>query len=118
VAKLVILYGHPAAPAAFEVYYANQHIPYAGEHMPNVRATENMRVISAADGSPAPYYRISQLSYYSVEDLRAGTASRDGRSTIANLANFATGGATLLIAGKTSERAPGSGEARQPGRPR
>ena len=37
VAKLVILYGHPADPAAFEDYYANHHIPYAGKHMPNVR---------------------------------------------------------------------------------
>ncbi len=32
-----------------------------------------------------------------MEDLRAGIASEDGRSTIADLANFATGGATLLI---------------------
>jgi hypothetical protein len=27
-AKLMILYGHPAVPAAFENYYANRHIPY------------------------------------------------------------------------------------------
>ena len=57
-----------------------------------------MRVISASDGSPAPYYRVSQLSYDSVDELRAGIASEDGRSTIADLANLATGGATLLIA--------------------
>jgi uncharacterized protein (TIGR02118 family) len=94
----VILYGHPADPAAFEDYYANHHIPYAGKHIPNVRGAGNMRVISASDGSPAPYYRVSQLSYDSVDELRAGIASEDGRSTIADLANFATGGATLLIA--------------------
>lgn len=34
----------------------------------------------------------------SVDELRAGIASEDGSSTIADLANFATGGATLLIA--------------------
>ena len=96
-AKLVILYGHPVAPAAFEEYYANRHLPYAAKHMPNVRGAENMRVISAAEGDPAPYYRIPQLTHDSVEDLRAGIASEEGRSTIADLANFATGGATLLI---------------------
>jgi uncharacterized protein (TIGR02118 family) len=97
-AKLVILYGHPEDPAAFEDYYANHHLSYAAKHMPNVRGAENMRVISTADGSRAPYYRVSQLAYDSMEDLRAGIASEDGRSTIADLANFATGGATLLIA--------------------
>ena len=96
-AKLVILYGHPVDTAAFEDYYANRHIPYAAKHMPNVRSAENMRVISTADGGLAPYYRVSQLSYDNVEDLRAGIASEDGRSTIADLASFATGGATLLI---------------------
>ena len=65
--------------------------------MPNVRAAENMRVLSTSDGGPAPYYRVSQLSYDSVADLRAGITSEDGRSTIADIANFATGGATLLI---------------------
>lgn len=56
-----------------------------------------MRVISTVDGGPAPYYRVWRLSYDNVEDLRAGMASEDGRSTIADLASFATGGATLLI---------------------
>lgn len=96
-AKLVILYGHPEDPAAFEEYYASRHIPYASTHMPNVRGAQNMRVISTSEGSPAPYYRVSQLSYDSMADLRAGIASADGRSTIADLDNFATGGATLLI---------------------
>ncbi len=95
--KLIILYGQPADPAAFEDYYLNRHIPYATTHMPGVRGAENVRVISTAEGGPAPYYRVSQLSYDSVADLRAGIASDDGRSTIADLANFATGGATLLI---------------------
>jgi hypothetical protein len=58
-ARLLILYRHPVDTAAFEDYYANRHIPYAAKHMPNVRGAENMRVISTADGSPAPYYRVT-----------------------------------------------------------
>ena len=73
--KLLILYGNPADPAAFEDYYISRHIPYATGHMPNVRAAENMRVLSTSDGGPAPYYRVSQLSYDSVADLRAGITS-------------------------------------------
>jgi uncharacterized protein (TIGR02118 family) len=66
-------------------------------HMPNVRSAENMRVLSASDGVHSSCYRVSQMSYDSVDDLRAGIASSDGQSTIADLANFATGGASLLI---------------------
>jgi uncharacterized protein (TIGR02118 family) len=60
-------------------------------------AGRNMRVISTSQDGPAPFYRVSQMSYDSIDDLRAGIASDDGQSTIADLANFATGGATLLI---------------------
>ncbi len=50
--KLVILYGHPEDPAAFEVYYANRHIPYATEQMPNVTGAENLRVAGAPGAGP------------------------------------------------------------------
>lgn len=107
-ARLVILYGHPDDPAAFEDYYATTHIPYAGAHMPNVRDAKNARVVDTGDhsggngngngnGSRPPYYRISHLTYDDLAALRAGISSAEGRSTIADLANFATGGATLFV---------------------
>jgi hypothetical protein len=52
-AKLVNLYGYPADPAAFEDYYANRHIPYATDHMPNVIGAENLRVIGASTQTAA-----------------------------------------------------------------
>ena len=63
-AKLVILCGHPVDPAAFEEDYANRHIPYAVERMPNVRRGENMQVLSTSDGGPA-------LCWQAPADLRA-----------------------------------------------
>ena len=66
--------------------------------MPGVTGAENLRVAGTPDGAAPPYYRISQLTYDSMDDLRTGLASADGQATIADLANFATGGATLLIA--------------------
>lgn len=99
-ARLMILYGHPEDAAAFEQYYASTHIPYASEHMPNVREATNSRVLDTLDDPPdgrVPFYRISQLTYDDLASLRQGIESEDGRSTIADLATFATGGATLLI---------------------
>ena len=97
-AKLIILYGPPDDPDAFEDYYSAHHIPYASQHMPGVTGAENLRVVGTPEGAAPRYYRISQLTYDSMDDLRAGLASADGQATIADLANFATGGATLLIA--------------------
>jgi uncharacterized protein (TIGR02118 family) len=97
VAKLIILYGHPADPRAFEDYYAHQHLPYAAGHMPGVRSAENIRITATPDGAAPPYYRVSQLTYDSMADLRTGISSEDGRSVIADLGNFATGGAAILL---------------------
>lgn len=97
-AKLVILYEHPADPAAFEDYYADRHIPYASEHMAGVRGAEHLRITATPAGDKPPYYRISQMTYDSVADLQAGIESDEGRAVLADLDNFATGGATVLIA--------------------
>ncbi|GAB3830429.1 EthD family reductase [Kribbella italica] len=96
-ARLVIAYGHPDDTAAFEDYYTNTHIPYAGEHMPGVRDFQNSRVTATVDGGRPPYYRISHLTYDDLPALHEAIGSEGGRSTIADLDNFATGGVTLLI---------------------
>lgn len=95
-AKLIILYGHPTDPAAFEDYYSKRHLPFAAEQMPNVRGAETTRVLGSPDGQ-APYYRTAQMSYASVEELKAGISSEPGQAVLADLHNFATGGVTILI---------------------
>lgn len=96
-ATLIILYGHPDDPAAFEDYYAHQHLPYAGEHMPYIRGADNQRILGTPDGSTAPFYRLSVLSYDSPDELQAAITSEGGRRVLADLDNFATGGVTLLL---------------------
>lgn len=65
--------------------------------MPNVRAARNSRVVDTPDGGRSPYYRLSHLIYDDIASLREGIGSEEGRSTIADLVNFATGGVTVLI---------------------
>lgn len=65
--------------------------------MPNLLEARNSRAGDTPDGARAPYYRVSQLTYDDLPSLREGIGSPDGRATLADLANFATGGATLLI---------------------
>jgi uncharacterized protein (TIGR02118 family) len=95
-AKLTTLYGHPTDPAAFEEYYANNHVPLV-EKIPNLRQLEAGKIIATPDGSEPPYYWIADLYFESVEQLQSGMASSEGQAAAEDIQNFATGGATLFI---------------------
>jgi uncharacterized protein (TIGR02118 family) len=97
-ASMIVLYGRPDDPAAFEDYYAHRHIPYATEHMPNVTGAHNQRVIGAPGAGQPPLYRISEMTYDNAATLHEALASEGGRAVLADLDNFATGGATVLLA--------------------
>ncbi len=94
--KIVVLYGPPADPAAFEEYYATTHVPLVGK-MPNVARFEATRVLGTPDGSEPPYYRVAELWFENQETLQATMSSPEGQETVADIPKFATGGATVLI---------------------
>jgi uncharacterized protein (TIGR02118 family) len=95
--KIVVLYGPPTDPAAFEDHYVNTHLPLAAK-MPNVERFEAGQVLGTPDGGEAPYYRIAELWFESQETLQATMASSEGQATVADIPTFATGGATVVIA--------------------
>jgi uncharacterized protein (TIGR02118 family) len=95
--KLMVCYGTPEDPAAFDAYYAETHAPLA-EQLPGLRRFEWGKVLGAPDGSAPPYYFVAELSFDDAEALQAGMASPEGLAAGADVANFATGGATLMIA--------------------
>lgn len=94
--KATLLYGHPADPDAFEKYYAETHLPLAAK-MPGVDKLELTKFIAAPDGSKAAYYRQADLHFSSPEQLQQTMASPEGQAAAADLANFATGGVTMII---------------------
>jgi uncharacterized protein (TIGR02118 family) len=95
--KLVVAYGAPDDPPAFEQYYASTHVPLV-EKIPNLRRFEAGKVLGTPDGSPAPFYFMAELWFESAQDLEAAMGSAEGQAAGADVANFATGGATLRIA--------------------
>ncbi|HTX46696.1 MAG TPA: EthD family reductase [Solirubrobacteraceae bacterium] len=95
--KLIVAYGVPEDPAAFDQHYAEKHVPLA-EKIPNVERFEAAKVLGTADGSPAPYHLIAELWFDSAEVLQASLRSPEGQAAAADVGTFATGGATLMIA--------------------
>lgn len=93
-AQLLVLYNAPADPAAFDRYYREKHIPIARK-VPGLRAyLISSGSVQALAGS-APYL-VAILTFDSMADLNAAVASPEGQAAAADLANFASGGATLL----------------------
>ena len=95
--KLVVLYGHPDDPDAFERYYAETHTPLA-KAIPGLRRFEAARGVPAPDGAQVPYQRIAELTFDDMQALEAGRASDEGQAAANDIPNFATGGVTLFIA--------------------
>jgi uncharacterized protein (TIGR02118 family) len=95
--KIIVLYGAPADPEAFEAHYADHHVPLVHK-MPSLRRFEAARVVATPDGGEPPYYRIAELWFDTAEEMQASLATPAGQAPGDDVPNFATGGATVLIA--------------------
>jgi uncharacterized protein (TIGR02118 family) len=93
----VVAYGAPEDPAAFDEHYASTHRPLA-EKIPNLRRFEAGKVLGTPDGAPAPYYYIAELWFDDADELQAAMGSAEGQAAGADVATFASGGATMMIA--------------------
>lgn len=94
--KLTLLYGHPADAASFESYYASTHLPLAAK-ITGVRRSEFSLVSGAIDSSKSPYYRIAELYFDDVEQMKISMGSPEGMAAVADLPKFADGGVTTLV---------------------
>jgi uncharacterized protein (TIGR02118 family) len=93
--RALVLYSQPADPVAFDRYYFEKHIPIAGK-LPGLRSY----IVSAEKpalmaGEQAPYL-IAELEFDSASDFQAAMSSPEGQATVADLANFAQAGVTVL----------------------
>ncbi|MBI1314520.1 EthD family reductase [bacterium] len=93
--RLTVLYGHPTDPAEFDRYYRDVHIPLA-KQMRGLKGWTIGKCESAAPGERPSYYMIVGLYADSRADLEAILASPEGQATVADVDNFATGGATFF----------------------
>jgi uncharacterized protein (TIGR02118 family) len=93
--RLLVLYGPPEDPAAFDQYYRDKHIPIA-KRMKGLRKWTIGRVTGTADGQPPPYYYVADLYLESREAFDEMLASPEGKAAVADVPNYATGGVTFL----------------------
>jgi uncharacterized protein (TIGR02118 family) len=93
--RLTVLYGHPADPQKFQRYYRDVHLPLAGK-MKGLQGWTIGMCESTDPGQAPPYYMIVGLYAESREAMEAILASPEGQAAVADVPNFATGGATFM----------------------
>ena len=90
--RLLVQYGRPTDPAAFDRHYREVHVPLA-RAIPGVVRFEIGHPDPLGE-DPAPYL-VAFLDFASAEAFAAGMQSPEGAAAAGDVPNFATGGATL-----------------------
>ena len=93
--RLLVLYGHPEDPAAFDRYYSQIHVPLA-KKMQGLKKWTIGRVQGTPDGGPSDYYYIADLYADSREQLEAIFATPEGKAAVEDVPEFASGGVTFI----------------------
>ena len=94
--KVTVMYGHPKSPEQFENYYATVHMPIAAT-MKGLERLELTKFVAGPDGGAPAFYRMAEAYFSTQAQMEQCLASPEGKATVADLSNFATGGVTMII---------------------
>lgn len=94
--KVVVLYGPPADPAAFDEHYLGVHMPLARK-IPGLERAETTKFVAALDGGESSFYRMAELYFPDADTMGAGMSSPEGQATNADFAQIATEGTRLFL---------------------
>lgn len=95
-AQLVVLYKTPKDPAAFDRYYFEKHVRLA-KAIPGVRKYVVSEGPVATPAGPSDLHLVAILDFDNLAALQQGLGSPEGQAAAGDLANFASGGADLLL---------------------
>ena len=97
-AKVVVLYPAPRDVDAFERAYTQEHAPMVtAQNFNGMTRFVASRVVGTPDGSPAPFYRIAELHFPSMQALQAAAASASAQQVVAHAVSLSTGGMPVFL---------------------
>ncbi len=95
-ARIIVLFGKPKDPEAFDKEYWEQHVPLV-KQMPGLKKYTVSRAVSAPRGEPA-YYMVVELEFETMEALKKSLEAPNSRDIGRHGVKMATGGITFLYA--------------------
>ena len=102
-AKIVVLYPRPKNSEAFERVYADEHVPLVPK-LAGITKFVQTKVLGTAGGEPAPFQRIAELHFPSLEILKKAASSKAGQDAVAHAVTISTGGPPVLLICEESTR--------------
>ncbi len=94
--KLVVIYPRPKDIEAFEQLYQKEHVPLAVEKLAGKTKLVATKVVASPQGT-APFYRIAEVHFPSMQALQDCAASEGGKQTIAHAVSISSGGAPIFL---------------------
>jgi uncharacterized protein (TIGR02118 family) len=95
--KIVVIYPRPTDVNAFEKAYLEEHVPLAVEKIKGMTKFAATKVVGTPDGGTAPFYRIAELYFPSMEALQQCAASQGTQEAVAHAFAISTGGPPIIL---------------------
>lgn len=95
--KVTVVYGIPDDAEAFNHHYETVHVPLV-LRMPELKGFEySFGEVNNGEGT-APAHMLAVMTYSDIDSLTRSFGSPEGHAAIADVANFASGGASIHTA--------------------
>ena len=97
-AKVIVLYPAPRDVTAFERAYTQDHAPMVTpQTFKGLTKFAASKIVGTPDGSPAPFSRIAELHFPSMEVLQAAAASAPAQKAVAHAISISNGGMPIFL---------------------
>lgn len=96
-AKLIVMYPQPTDIDTFEQRYAGEHVPMAVEKLAGKTRFVASQIIASVGQDIAPFHRIAEVYFPSMEALQACLHSAGGQETAAHAVEISTGGLPVFL---------------------
>ena len=95
-AHLLILYPLPKNTEEFDRAYREEHLPYAGPRLEGATSVATKRVVGPSY-APPPYHLVSDVTFPTIEILKACAMSSRGQEALAHAKSISSGGAPMMV---------------------
>ena len=96
-AKLIVMYPTPTDIDLFEKRYADEHVPMAVEKLAGKTRFVASKISSCIGKDKAPFHRIAEVYFPSMQALEACLNSPGGQETAAHAFEISSGGDPVLL---------------------
>ena len=94
--KLVVIYPRPKDVDVFEKAYQDEHVPLADAKLGGKTKMVATKILGSPQGI-APFYRVAEVYFPSMQTLEACAASEGGKEALAHAVKISSGGTPIFM---------------------